>query len=483
MEKIYDLVVIGGGSAGLSAVGFGLEVDASTALVERNRVGGDCTWSGCVPSKSLLRAARVAHEMRTADTFGITPTEPQVMLKPLMDRVHEVIKETYAEETPEVLREKGADVYLGEARFLDPHTLSINGETLKARNVVLATGAHPFVPPIEGIEDVDYLTYESIWELETLPKHLIAVGAGPIGSEMSQAFRRLGAAVTLIEGRDRVLGRDEPAASEVMGRIFEREGIRLKLNSKATRVWQDEAGIHVLTEDGEQDEEIVGDALLIAVGRHPNVEGLDLEKAGVAYSPRGIEVNAKLQTSQPHIYAAGDCIGSYQFTHYAGWQATQAVRNAFYPGASKGRREWVPWTTFTDPEVAHAGLMEAEAREKYGDAVGVHRFSFEQIDRARAEADTEGFVQLVHKGSRVLGVTIVAARAGELIHEWILALEHGVKVRDITTSIHVYPTYSRVHVKAGGSLLQQELLGGRWSGLIDTVNDLALRFMRLLRGM
>jgi pyruvate/2-oxoglutarate dehydrogenase complex dihydrolipoamide dehydrogenase (E3) component len=478
-EKVYDLVVIGGGSAGLSAVGFGLEMGATTALIERHRVGGDCTWSGCVPSKSLLKAAKVAHHMRTAATYGVRPVEPEVDMKAVMTHVHEIIAATYAEETPEVLREKGADVYLGEARFVDPHTLKLDDQLIKARNVVLATGAHPFVPPIEGVDDVDYLTYENIWYLEKLPEHLIVIGAGPIGSEMSQAFRRLGSRVTMVEGGPRMLGRDEPIASEIMMRIFRAEGIDLKLNHHAERIWRDDEGVHVLAEG----EEIVGDALLMSVGRRPNVDALDLEKAGVEYSARGIEVNDKLQTTQPHIYAAGDCLGSYQFTHYAGWQASNAAaRNALLPGSSKGIREWVPWTTFTEPEVAHAGLTEAEAREKYGDEVGTVEWPMERIDRARAEVDTEGVVFLVHKGQEVLGATIVAERAGEIIHEWILALEHGLKVRDLTTTIHVYPTYARATVKAGGRLLQQELLEGRWGDLIHKGGQWALKFMRWRRG-
>ncbi|MGC9356526.1 MAG: dihydrolipoyl dehydrogenase family protein [Anaerolineae bacterium] len=479
MNKVYDLVVIGGGSAGLSAVGFGLEMEASTALIERRRVGGDCTWTGCVPSKSLLKAAKVAHHMRTANRYGVAPVEPVVDLAAIMKHVHEIVAETYAEETPEVMRDKGADVYLGEARFVDPHTLTINGETIKARNVVLATGAHPFVPPIEGIDEVDYLTYETIWELEQLPKHLIVVGAGPIGSEMSQAFRRLGSRVTMVEARDRMLGRDDRVASEVMQRIFEEEGVEFRLNTRAERVWQDDEGIH-LQANGE---EIVGDRLLVAVGRRPNVEGLDLEKAGVAYGPRGIEVDDKLRTSQGHIYAAGDCIGSYQFTHYAGSLATSATRNALLPGASRGVRDWVPWTTFTEPEVAHAGLTEEEARKRYGDAVEITDWPMEKVDRARAEVDTEGLVHLVHKGGKVLGVTIIAARAGELIHEWILALGSGVKVRDLTTSIHVYPTYSRATVKAGGALLQKQFLSGTTGNLVKGLGRLVLRWMRWRRGL
>ena len=479
MDKTYDLIVIGGGSAGLSAVGFGLEMGASTALIERNRVGGDCTWTGCVPSKSLLKVAKVAHHMRTAGHYGIAPVEPQVDMAAVMEHVHEIVAETYAEETPEVLRDKGADVYLGEAHFLDPHTLSIDDRRLRARNVVLATGAHPFIPPIEGVDQVDYLTYESVWDLEELPGHLLVIGAGPIGSEMSQAFRRLGSRVTIVEARGRVLGRDDPVASEVMERVFRAEGIELRLNTRAERLWQDDDGVH-LQADGE---ELVGDRVLIAVGRRPNVAGLELERAGVAYTDRGIEVDDKLRTSQGHIYAAGDSVGSYQFTHYAGFQATAAARNALLPGAWKGIRDWVPWTTFTEPEVAHAGLTEAEARERHGDDVEVTDWPMEKVDRARAEVDTQGLVHLVHQGGKVLGVTIVAARAGELIHEWILALEGGVNVRDLTTSIHVYPTYSRSTVKAGGALLQKQFLSGRTGDLVKGLGRLALRWMRWRRGV
>ena len=479
MGKTYDLAVIGAGSGGLSAAIFGIEVGATVAMIEKDRIGGDCTWNGCVPSKSLLKAAKAAHHARSADAYGVSPTEPQVDLSRVLGHVHEIVDETYREETPEVMREKGIDVYLAEARFLDPHTLQVGEETIRARNVVIVSGAHPFVPSIEGLDEVKYWTYESVWHMETLPRRLIVVGGGPIGSELSQAFSRLGSQVTQIEARDRILTRDEPVASEIMGRVFQQEGIDIRFNSKVEKVWQDEAGVHVLASG----DEIVGDALLVSVGRRPNVDGLDLEKAGVRYSARGIEVNHKAQTSQPHIYAAGDCIGSYQFTHYAGWQGTMAARNALLPGSSKAVRDWVPWTTFTEPEVAHVGWMESQAREKYGKTVETTTWSMEKVDRARADVDTEGVVHLVHKGGKVLGVTIVSARAGELIHEWLHVVEGRLSVRDVTTSMHVYPTYSRANVKAGGALLQKQLLSGAMGNLVRKVSGAMVKGMRLFRSV
>lgn len=477
MQPIYDLVVIGGGSAGLSAVGFGVEIGASVALIEKDRLGGDCTWSGCVPSKSLLKAAKVAHHIRTADRYGIEPVDPRVDLAKVAQHVQAIVNDVYAEETPEVFRARGVEVYLGAAKFLDPHTLQVGETTLQARNVILATGAHPFVPPIEGIDSVPYLTYESIFHLETLPQHLIVIGGGPIGSEMSQAFRRLGARVTQIEAGDRILSRDDPAASEVLMRVFRAEGIDIRLNRHAQKVWQDAAGIHVLAGQ----EEIVGDALLVAVGRRPNVAGMELEKAGVAYSPRGIQVDDKLRTTQKHIFAAGDCVGSYQFTHYAGWQANMAARNALFPGAAKGVRAWVPWCTFTDPEVAHVGLTVAEAREKYGEAVELTTLPMTRVDRARAELDSEGFVQLAHKGGQVLGVTLVAERAGELIQEWYYVVEKRLETRDVTTAIHPYPSYGQANVRAGGALLQKVFLLGRLGRVVNQASRLALTVMRWQR--
>jgi pyruvate/2-oxoglutarate dehydrogenase complex dihydrolipoamide dehydrogenase (E3) component len=453
----YDLIIVGGGSAGLTAAGFAVQMGASVALVEKHRTGGDCTWTGCVPSKTLLKVAKVAHQMRTAERYGLAAAEPEVDLKAVMAHVRSVIMDVYAEESPEALRADGIDVHLGAARFVDPHTLIAGDTRLSARNILIATGAHPYVPPISGLEEVGYLTYESLWNLETLPRHLVVIGAGPVGIELSQAFRRLGAGVTLVESRDRVLYHDEPAASRVIADLFEAEGINLRLNASVEQVWQDENGIHVLAGN----DELLGDTLLVATGRRPNVEGLDLEVAGVAYTRMGIGVNDKLRTSQEHIYAAGDCTGSYQFTHYAGWQAAMAVRNALLPGTSTGIADQMPWTTFTDPEVAHAGLTEEQARKQFGDDILTCWWSMDEVDRARAEGDTKGFVKLVLSQNRtLLGATIVAARAGEMIQEWIVAMDRGLKVGELSNTMHVYPTYSMANMQAAVDIRMEQLMSG-----------------------
>ena len=322
--------------------------------------------------------------------------------------------------------------------------------------MLLATGAHPFVPPVEGIDKVDYLIYENVWDLEALPTHLIVVGGGPIGCEMARLPPSWGW-VTLVEGMERLLLNDEPDAAYVMANRFAGEGIDLRFNAMIERAWQDGDGIHVVAAG----HELVGDTLLFAVGRRPNVGGLGLEEAGIAYSKDGIQVDDHLRTSQRHIYAAGDCTGGYQFTHYAGWQAFMAVRNAMLPLATRGIADRVPWTTFTDPEVAHVGLTEVQARDRFGDSVMTCEWPMEHVDRARPEGDTTGFIKAIHRqDGTVLGVTIVARRAGEMIHEWTIALDRGLKVGDLANSIHVYPTYSMVSMQAAALIRVAQLLSG-----------------------
>jgi pyruvate/2-oxoglutarate dehydrogenase complex dihydrolipoamide dehydrogenase (E3) component len=457
MNTDYDLVIVGGGPAGLTAAGFAMQLGASVAIVEKNRIGGDCTWYGCVPSKALLKAAKVAHTMRSSDRFGLESIEPIVDLKQVMAHVQSVVNDVYQHESPDVLRADGIGVFIGDCRFLDPHTIAVDDVFISAKRFLIATGAHPFVPPISGLDTINYLTYESLWTLEKLPEHLVVLGGGPIGCEMAQAFRRLGAKITIVEGEERILLRDDPAVSEVLAGVFESEGIDLKLSAKAEHAWQDGNDIHLIAGG----DEIVCDNLLVAIGRRPNVDGLDFEKSGVKYSPKGIEVDDHLRTSQSHIYAAGDCIGGYQFTHYAGWQAFMAVRNALLPGAVSGISEYVPWTTFTDPEVAHIGMSEAEAKEEHGDNVMTCNWPMDKVDRARTEGNTTGFIKLVHKkDGALLGATIVAGRAGEMIHEWVLALKNGMKVGDIAEMIHVYPTYSTASMQASADVRVSQLLSG-----------------------
>jgi pyruvate/2-oxoglutarate dehydrogenase complex dihydrolipoamide dehydrogenase (E3) component len=457
MKDTYDLAIIGGGAAGLIAAPFAVQLGARVAFIEKDHIGGDCTWTGCVPSKTLIKSAAVAHQMRTANRFGLTPVDTAVDLKPVMDRVRSVIAEIYSHTTPEALRNQGIDVFLGEPHFIDAHTISIGEQTLQANYVLICTGAHPFIPPIPGMDKTKYLTYHNIWDLNVLPRHLVVIGGGPIGCEISQGFHRLGSRVTLVEGGDRLLPRDDKDASKTLAEVFLAEGIDLKLKSNVERTWQEGDDIHLVAAG----QELVCDALLIAVGRRPSVEGLDLEKAGVKYSKQGIQVDSHLRTSQSHVYAAGDCLGGFQFSHYAGWQGFIAVRNALLPGSSNGLTSQVPWTTFTNPEIAHVGMTEEQAREKLGDEAMTSLWPMKRVDRALNEAEETGFLKLIHRKDRkLLGVTIVAAEAGEMINEWVVAMKHGFKVDELAGVIHVYPTYATASMQASAAILVKRLLGG-----------------------
>jgi pyruvate/2-oxoglutarate dehydrogenase complex dihydrolipoamide dehydrogenase (E3) component len=455
MTETYDLAIVGGGAAGLIAAPFAVQLGARVAFIEKDRIGGDCTWTGCVPSKTLLKAAKLAHQMRTADSYGLGPVEPQTDFKRVMAHVNKVIDDIYRPTSPESLRRKGLEVFLGETRFTDHHTVSVAGQSISANYFLVCTGAHPTVPPIEGLESVNYLTYRNIWELMSLPGHLMVVGAGPIGCELAQAFRRLGSAVTIIEANEKLS--DEPEVMKIIASTFVQEGIDLRPNTRAERVWQDGQGIHLLAGGSE----LAGDALLVAVGRRPSVNGLDLEKAGVDFDEKGIHVDRYLRTSQPHIFAAGDCTGGLQFSHYAGWQGFIAVRNALLPGKSRGITDQVPWTTFTDPEVAHVGLTEEQARGKFGNTVMTSVWPMKKVDRALNEGEDAGFLKLVYRqDGRLLGVTIVAAEAGEMINEWVVAMKQNFKVDKLASAIHVYPTYATASMQASAAVLVERLLGG-----------------------
>ena len=466
MDKKYDLAIIGAGSAGLVAADFAVKLGVSVALLEKDRVGGDCTWSGCVPSKALLKIAKVSHQMHIAERYGLTSANTPVNLKEVMAHVKSVVDDIYQDESPGVLQAKGINVHMGDVHFVDTSTITVGDVQLSARRILICTGASPFIPTIDGLDSIDYLTYQNVWDLEELPGHLMIIGAGPIGCEMAQAFCRLGSKLTLVEAGDRLLPRDDPAASQALTVVLEAEGVEIRLNSSVHRAWKDDDDIHLSTSRGE----LAGDTLLVAVGRRPNVDKLSLENANVSYTTNGIEVNKNLRTSQKHIYAAGDCTGGHQFTHYAGWQAVMAVRNALLPLASKGVLEHVPWTTFTDPEVAHAGYTEKEAREKYGDDIQTYDWPMSKVDRAHTEGDTTGFIKFIcKKNGKLLGVTIVAAKAGEMINEWSLMLSRGLKYGDLSEAIHVYPTYSTANQMAATDI--------RISGLMSGLSGKIIRFL------
>ena len=453
----YDLVIIGGGSAGLSAAEYGRKLGVRVALIEKNKIGGDCTWTGCIPSKTLIETANLVHAIRGAAGHGLKVPEVEISFKKILQRVNQVVEDIYAQESPEVLRASGIDVYLGAARFLDHRTVSVGEEEVRGKHFVIATGAHAWIPPIPGLGEVDFLTYEHVWMLEELPERLVILGGGAVGVEFAQAFQRLGSRVTLLDAGSRLIKDADPRASRLLQEILESEGIRIHNQKLVDKVWRDEDQITVQAGSLK----ITADQLLLSVGRRPNVQGLDLEKAGVEYTPRGIEVNRKLETSRSNIYAAGDCTGGPQFTHVAGWQAFNAVRNALLPGSVDPVLEHPPWTLFSDPEIAQVGLTSAQAREKFGDSVRVTHWPMQKVDRAHTAGAKQGFVQVVYKkNGQVLGATVVSQRAGELIHEWVLAITHDLKVGDIALALHSYPSYAMANMQTASEIQTSNALSG-----------------------
>jgi pyruvate/2-oxoglutarate dehydrogenase complex dihydrolipoamide dehydrogenase (E3) component len=449
----YDLIVIGGGSAGLSAAELGAALGAQVALLDREKLGGECLYTGCVPSKALLHVAKVAASTRTAGKLGLDATAGPVDLGAVADHIQRVIDRVYEEsDTPEHLRAEGVDVVFGEPQFLSPDHLSINGQVLSARRFIICTGSRPTVPPIPGLAQAGFLTNETVFSLRTLPEHLIVIGAGPIGCEISQAFARFGARVTLVEALERILLKDEPEAAAILRKRLETEGVTIYTQAKVTGVERrgGQKAIQASTPDGPM--ELAADALLVAVGRLPNVDGLHLEAAGVAYDPRkGIAIDRYGRTSNPRIYAAGDVTGGYLFTHAASLQAHTAVRNALFPGRQRFDERVMPWATFTEPEVAHVGLTEAEARQQYGQKITSVKYPFRQVDRAVAEDATDGFIKLISTSrGKLLGAHIVGPAAGESINELALAMQHGLSLAQLARTTHVYPTLALAIQQAAG---------------------------------
>ena len=433
----YDIVIIGAGSGGLIAARFAIQLGARVLLVERDRIGGDCTWTGCVPSKSLIRVAKAAHEIRTAQRFGVEASSFRVDIAAVRDYVQRKVQQIYEPTSPDALEREGIDVALGPATFESPRRVRIGERVVVGRRYLVCTGATPTEPDLAGLSATPHYTYHNIFDLPQLPAALIVVGGGPLGMELAQAFQRLGSQVTIVAPR--LLPHDDPDARAVLETVFERDGVRW-LRGRAIRVERDR-GETCVSLDSE--EKVRGHALLIAAGRRPNVQGLGLERAGVAYSPRGIQVDDRLRTNVPHIFAAGDVLGREQFSHVAGWQAFEATRNALLPGGASGQANPMAWVTFTDPEVAQVGLNEAEARKRLGESVTVTRWNIARVDRAKCDDDEDGFIKLISNDRGVLiGATIVASRAGEMSGEMSLAVARGLSVGDVATAVHAYPTYT-----------------------------------------
>jgi len=439
----HDLIIIGMGSGGMVAAEFAASLDLRVAVVERDRVGGDCLWTGCVPSKALLASAKVAHQMRTAGEFGIEPVEPRIDTARVFERVRAVRRSIAAtDDDPERFRALGLDLRIGEpATLTGPHAVRVGAEELEAKHILLCTGSRPAEPPVEGLADAGYLTSESVWGIERAPASLLVLGGGPVAVELAQAFRRLGTTVTLLQRGERILPRDEPELVDRLAGRLRAEGVDLRLGAEAARVTR-EAGLKVVhgTHEGAP-ARWAAEELLVATGRRPNAEGLGLEALGIEVTERGVRVDDRSRTSVHSIYAVGDLAGRHRFTHSAASEGVKAVRDMFFPG--RGRFDsLVPWATFTDPELAHAGLTVAEARERHGDGVEVWRMDLAHSDRARAEAADDGVIVAVCARKRLVGAHVLAAGAGELIQELAIAIERGTKLADLASHIHVYPTLS-----------------------------------------
>ncbi len=434
----YDLAIIGAGSAGLTAARLARFFGKRVALIDKDRLGGDCLNYGCVPSKALIKASRVAHEAATAQRWGLSAQHLPKDLAAVNARVQHAVTEIGKLDDAEVLSALGVDVLLGGAAFRDPHTLSVGDRDITAKFVLIASGSRPSVPDIEGLAEVGYLTNEDVFDLSRLPGRLAVIGGGPIGVELAQALHRLGSTVTVLQRGPHLIPRDDTDMVDVLERQFADEGIDVRLATRPSAVRREGEDI-VLSVDPH---ELRVDAILCAVGRVPNVETLGLDAAGVSTNDRGIPVNDLLQTNQSHIYAVGDVTGGPAFTHYAGHQAAHAVRNIFVPVKAKFSPGHLPWVTFTDPEIAHVGRTEAEIRAA-GDTCEIIRFPYTHNERAVTDAETVGLMKFLIDGKRrLLGAHIAGQCAGEMINELTLAMNNDLTVDAIISSIHAYPTYS-----------------------------------------
>ena len=440
----YDIVVIGGGSAGLVTSYIASAVNANVALVEKHKMGGDCLNTGCVPSKALIRAARAAHDIRNAPRFGVTAGEPTIDFAQVMGHVHQAISDIEPHDSVERYQSLGVEVYQEHATLLSPWEIRVGDKTLTTRHVVLATGARPRIPPLPGIEGAPVLTSENLWSLSKLPGRLVVLGGGAIGCELSQSFARLGSQVTLVEGVAQLLGREDAEVGELVERTLTQEGVTVMTDAKALEVLNDEAGYQLVVEHHGERRQLAFDYLLVSAGRQANVEGLGLEALGITTTQAGsLELNERLQTRLPNIWACGDVAGPYQLTHAAAHQAWHAAVNALFGELKSFAVDYrfMPAVTYVQPEVARVGLNEKEATAK-GIAFEVTHYAMSESDRAIAEGATEGFIKVLTLPGKdkILGATIVAENAGEWLGEFTIAMKHGLGLNKLLGTIHPYPT-------------------------------------------
>jgi pyruvate/2-oxoglutarate dehydrogenase complex dihydrolipoamide dehydrogenase (E3) component len=450
---------VGAGSAGLVVAAGAAQLGLDVVLVERAEMGGDCLNFGCVPSKALIAAARMAQAQRSGAAFGIAPVEPKVDFARVMDHVGETITAIAPNDSVERFEELGVRVLKEQARFIGRNELQAGPHHIRSKRIVLATGSRPAVPPIPGLAEAPYLTNETVFANRTLPAHLIVIGGGPIGLELAQAHRRLGARVTVLEAAS-FLAKDDPELSAIVVQRLRGEGVELRASARIARV----EGTAVTLDGGER---LEGSHLLVATGRTPTVDGLDLDKAGIAHTPRGITVDQALRTTNRSVWAIGDCNGLYAFTHMAGYEASLFIRGALFRAPARLDHSLVPWATYTDPELAQVGLSEQAARQKHGDGIKVLRWPFADNDRARTERVNDGLVKAIaDPRGRILGAAIVGPNAGELIQPWCLAISKRLKISALASFVPPYPTLGEASKRAAGSYFTEALFGSRTRKLV-----------------
>ncbi len=471
MKYEYDVLVIGGGAGGLTASKTAHGLGKRVALLEKtDRLGGECTWTGCIPSKALIKVADVAYTAKHLDRYGLRSSSIALDTSNVMPYVRSVIQDDYTSHTPDKIRNFGIDVLFGDVQFIDTHHVKLDERTISFDKAIITTGSHPFVPPIEGLDSVSYLTNENLFNLDVLPQSLIILGGGAIGAEMASALNRLGVAVTIVEMNDRILPKEDAELVAMLTETLMQEGVQIMTGMKATKVEKQGSDTQVIcTDKNGKTQTIQAEKLLIAVGRRPNSQGLGLESIGVQANTKGIVVNNRLQTTVKNIYAAGDVVGPYQFSHMAWYQAVTAVRNALIPlFKQKVNYQNVIWATFTAPELASAGLNEEQAREKYGDAITVYRKPYAEIDRAVTDRTTNGLAKFIcDKKGYLIGIQILGARAGDIIHEAQAIKSLKKRFESLHSVIHAYPTYAEITWHAAKNAYIYRLKGNFFVKLIE----------------
>jgi pyruvate/2-oxoglutarate dehydrogenase complex dihydrolipoamide dehydrogenase (E3) component len=456
----YDLVVIGAGTAGLVSSFVASSLGAKVLLVERGRMGGECLWTGCVPSKTLIKSARVFDTIARSEEFGIHVEKPRVIWSAIKLRIADVRDDIRKLEREE-MQKSGVEFLTGEASFVDKSTLQImtkdGAQTISAKKFILAAGTRARVPQIPGLDETPFMTHEQIFDLPALPRSMVIIGGGPIGCEFAQAFARLGTRVTLLQKSKVLLTKEDEEISATATKLLRSSGVTLHLEADVLKTQPEENGAMVTFEAAGETQTVRASQLLVATGKEPDLAALNLEAAGVQTNESGVVVDEKLQTSASHIWACGDITGKYLFTHVAEYQGKIAAQNALLPVSQKADYRVVPWTTFTDPEISHLGLTQAEAQAEHGD-IKVYRQPFKTLDRAIIEGETQGFLKLITTGSgRIIGAHMIGPGAGELIHQFVPAVRDGALIHEFAEAIHVYPTLSEIAHRAGNEAYREML--------------------------